>query len=106
MIVETETLRGLPSLKLRAFVVMPYRKVEIRMAGEPSLNVPVHFDRVYSELLEPALRNAGCEPVRADKQYSADDIRTDMFFELVTADLVVADLPKENANVYYELGVR
>jgi hypothetical protein len=29
-----------------------------------------------------------------------------MFFELVTADLVVADVSILNANVYYELGVR
>jgi hypothetical protein len=36
----------------------------------------------------------------------AGDIRTDMFQELLLADLVVADLSIDNANVWYELGVR
>lgn len=54
----------------------------------------------------PALEAAGCERFRADKQVSAGDIRTDMFFELVTADYVVADLSIANPNVYYELGIR
>ena len=34
------------------------------------------------------------------------NIREDMFRELVTADLVVADLSIHNANVFYELGIR
>ena len=59
-----------------------------------------------SELLAPALVEADCEPFRADNQTSAGDIRTDMFFELVTADVVVADLSILNPNVYYELGIR
>ena len=45
-------------------------------------------------------------PFRADQEEGAGDIRTDMFFELVTADAIVADISILNANVYYELGVR
>ena len=52
------------------------------------------------------MREAGCEPFRADKEPGAGDIRTDMFFELVTADVVVADISILNPNVFYELGVR
>jgi hypothetical protein len=92
-------------LKLRAFVVMPFGTVDIQLANHPKL-IKVDFNRVYRELLEPALRKAGCEPFRADSQISAGDIRTDMFFELVTADVVVADLSIPNPNVYYELGIR
>ena len=36
----------------------------------------------------------------------AGNIRTDMFQELMLADLVVADLSIDNPNVWYELGVR
>ena len=92
-------------MKLRAFVVMPFGTVQVPVAGQAN-PVRVDFDRVYRELLEPALQKADCEPFRADSQISAGDIRIDMFFELVTADVVVADLSIPNPNVYYELGIR
>src|SRR5262249_20440553 len=57
-------------------------------------------------LLKPAIEKAGCEPFRADEEQSAGDIRTDMFFELVTADVVLVDVSIFNPNVFYELGVR
>jgi hypothetical protein len=94
-------------MKLRAFVVMPFGTGKILTPAEPDPKpVEVDFDSVYSELLVPALVEANCEPFRADSQTSAGDIRTDMFFELVTADVVVADLSILNPNVYYELGIR
>ena len=48
----------------------------------------------------------GCEVFRADDEQRAGDIRTDMFQELLVADLVLADLTLDNPNVWYELGVR
>ncbi|MGK2912998.1 MAG: TRAFs-binding domain-containing protein [Porticoccaceae bacterium] len=68
--------------------------------------VLVDFNRVYAELIKPALEAAGCEVFRADEESRAGDIRTDMFQELLVADLVVADLTLDNPNVWYELGVR
>ncbi len=94
---------------LRAFVVMPFGKeVNISPASHSlgSLSQTVDFEKVYESLVAPALKKVGCQPFRADKEVSAGDIRTDMFFELVTADLVVADLSILNPNVYYELGIR
>ncbi len=66
----------------------------------------IHFNRIYQELLLPALQDAGCEVFRADDEQRAGDIRTDMFQELLVADLVLADLTLDNPNVWYELGVR
>ena len=100
-------------MKPRAFVVMPYGKkhpVEIQTRDNSyearTRSEEVDFNAVYNSLIEPALRNAGCEPFRADCEAAAGDIRTDMYFELVTADLVIADLSISNPNVFYELGVR
>ena len=78
-----------------AFVVMPYGTKE-----------QINFNRVYSDLIKPALEGAGFEVFRADEEMRAGDIRTDMFQELLLADLVVADLSIDNPNVWYELGVR
>jgi predicted Zn-dependent protease len=94
------------------FVVMPFGVKEARRASEPTDTRPaqpavmVDFDLVYERLVEPALRHAGCLPFRADREEGAGDIRTDMFYELVTADVVLADISALNPNVFYELGIR
>jgi tetratricopeptide (TPR) repeat protein len=89
---------------LRAFVIMPFHTREVGAPGTATKTVD--FDAVYEHLLKPALKLAGCEAFRGDYESSAGDIRTDMFFELVTADVVIADVSSLNANVFYELGVR
>src|SRR4029453_9324074 len=66
----------------------------------------IDFNRVYSEYIRPALELAGLESFRADEETRAGHIITDMFQELLVADLIVADLTIENPNVWYELGVR
>jgi tetratricopeptide (TPR) repeat protein len=87
-------------MKPHAFVAMPF-------GTKPGADdQPIDFNRVYAELLKPALEDAGCEVFRADEEQRAGDIRTDMFQELLVADLVVADLTIDNPNVWYELGVR
>lgn len=87
-------------MKPHAFVAMPF-------GTKPGHDgTPIDFNRVYEELLKPALEAAGCEAFRADEEQRAGDIRTDMFQELLVADLVLADLTLDNPNVWYELGVR
>jgi tetratricopeptide (TPR) repeat protein len=66
----------------------------------------IDFNRIYDEYIKPALEAAGLEVFRADEETRAGDIRTDMFQELLIADLVVVDLTIDNPNVWYELGVR
>jgi tetratricopeptide (TPR) repeat protein len=85
---------------LHAFVAMPF-------GTKPGHDgQPIDFDRVFCELIEPAVAAAGYTVFRADGEQRAGDIRTDMFQELLVADLVVADLTLDNPNVWYELGVR
>jgi tetratricopeptide (TPR) repeat protein len=83
-----------------AFIAMPFG-TKPGADGEP-----IDFNRVFDELLKPALAEAGFEVFRADQEQRAGDIRFDMFQELLVADLVVADLTLDNPNVWYELGVR
>lgn len=93
-------------MRRRAFVVAPFGVKEVAAAREGEPAVSVNFDDLYRQLLWPAIEQAGCEAFRADEEAGAGDIRTDMFFELVTADAVVADISILNPNVFYELGVR
>ncbi|MEA2361907.1 MAG: hypothetical protein QOD71_1052 [Thermoleophilaceae bacterium] len=100
------SLSGVDLMRPRAFVVSPFGHKEIRAAADGEPAVEVDFDELYELLLRPALDQAGIEPFRADQEAGAGDIRTDMFFELVTADVVLADISILNPNVFYELGVR
>ncbi|MEK6763493.1 MAG: TRAFs-binding domain-containing protein [Nitrospirota bacterium] len=87
-------------MKPHAFVAMPFG------VKKDSQGAEIDFNRVYTELIKPALEAAGLDVFRADEEERAGDIRTDMFQELLIADLVVADLTLDNPNVWYELGVR
>lgn len=87
-------------MKPHAFVAMPFG------TKKDSQGSDINFNRVYAELIKPALEAAGLDAFRADEERQAGDIRTDMFQELLIADLVVADLTLTNPNVWYELGVR
>ena len=87
-------------IRPHAFVAMPFG---IKPGADGK---PIDFNRVYCEYIAPALDAAGLESFRADEEIRAGDIKTDMFQELLVADLVVADLTIDNPNVWYELGVR
>jgi tetratricopeptide (TPR) repeat protein len=88
------------TIRPHAFVAMPFG---IKPGDDGQL---IDFNRVYGEYIAPALEAAGLEAFRADEEIRAGDIRTDMFQELLMADLVIADLSIDNPNVWYELGVR
>ncbi len=89
-----------PEVRPHAFVVMPFGK---KKGGDGSL---YDFNAIYKTLIMPALEEAGFEPFRADEETTSGDILTDMFQELLLADLCICDLSIDNANVYYELGIR
>ncbi|MCE2946221.1 MAG: tetratricopeptide repeat-containing protein [bacterium] len=87
-------------MKPHAFIAMPFG---IKPGHD---GTPIDFNLVFERLIRPALEQAGCTVFRADEETRAGDIRTDMFQELLVADLVLADLTLDNPNVWYELGVR
>lgn len=66
----------------------------------------VHFDKVWKDLIEPAIRDAGLDPIRADEEQAGGIIHKAMFERLILCQYAVADLTTANANVLYELGVR
>ncbi len=99
----------------RVFVAMPFGKKTVKSNADAGTASPpaqvredvgVDFDEIWALLIRPALQRARCRPYRADEEAGAGDIRTDMFFELVTGEFVLADISTLNANVFYELGVR
>ena len=66
----------------------------------------VDFDRVYEELIAPAVAAADLEPLRADEEMTGGIIHKPMYERLILCEYAVADLTTANANVFYELGLR
>lgn len=89
-----------PEIRPHAFVVMPFGRKK-GFDGQV-----LDFNAIYADLIKPALLVAGFEPFRADEETVSGDILTDMFQELLLADLVICDMSIDNANVFYELGIR
>src|SRR5215469_87909 len=80
---------------MRAFIVRPF-----------GVKKGINFDRVEAELIAPALEALKFSGRTTGEILRAGNIRTDMFQQLLVADLVVADISTNNANAFYELGIR
>jgi len=82
------------------FVLMPFGK-KLDATGNA-----VDFDRVYRQIIKPAIEAAGLECVRAEEEVTDGIIYKPMFERLILREYVVADLTTADANVFYELGLR
>src|SRR6202011_3659642 len=80
---------------MNAFIVRPF-----------GIRSGIDFDKVHTDLIEPALARFEIRGGTTGKILEAGNIREDMFQQLLVADLVVADVSIHNANVFYELGIR
>ncbi|MCI0388877.1 MAG: hypothetical protein MOB07_08955, partial [Acidobacteria bacterium] len=85
---------------MRVFIIRPFGE-------KPDPNgMMINFDKVEKELIAPALKELDMEGGTTSEVMRAGNIREDMFQLLLTADLVIADVSIDNANVFYELGIR
>lgn len=89
-----------PEAKPRVFVVMPFGQKK----GPDGRTID--FNIIYKSLIKPAIEAAGFDSQRADEETVSGDILTDMFQELLLADMVLCDMSIDNANAFYELGIR
>lgn len=82
------------------FVLMPF--------GQKCLDGgrTIDFDLIYNSMIEPAVRKAKMEPIRADREAFGGIIHKAMFERLMLCEYAVADLTTANPNVFYELGIR
>lgn len=87
--------------KKTCFVVMGYgEKVDFETGRK------LNLDATYHNLIKPAIEAAGLECLRADEIANSGDLTIPMYQQILTADVVVADVSTANCNAFYELGVR
>ena len=85
------------------FVIMGFgEKTDFQSNPQRVLNL----NRTYEDIIKPVVEEAGHACVRADEIIHSTVIDKPMYDNLLSADLVIADLSTANVNAVYELGVR
>lgn len=117
-------------MKRKCFVIMPFgEKIDTGALASsiaasvsaglapvsitPGSNVPtINFNKIYDEIIEPAIKEAerisgvGIQYIRSDKIERSGFIHREMLEHVAGDDLAIVDITTQNANVFYELGVR
>jgi hypothetical protein len=89
------------------FIVRPFGKKPVTVdENGVKKSVEVDFDLIDQTLIQPALQRNNLTGETTGVIAEAGNIRVDMFQMLITYDLVIADISIDNANVFYELGIR
>jgi len=83
------------------FVIMGFG-IKTDLATGRKLNL----DKSYQALIKPVVEKKGITCFRADEIRHSGSIDLQMYQQLLTADLVIADISTANVNAFYELGIR
>ncbi|MEC6798175.1 hypothetical protein VXS03_14020 [Photobacterium sp. S4TG1] len=65
-----------------------------------------HFQYVYEDIIIPAVKAAGMEPLRADETKNTNLIHLDILKNVIKSPMAICDMSAKNPNVFYELGLR
>lgn len=87
-------------MKRLCFVLIPLRE-----KPDPAGPI-VDPDALYGEVIEPAIRDAGLDPYRAEKFLGDGTMPKPMWEQLLLYEFAVIDLSGANSNVLYHLGIR
>jgi hypothetical protein len=91
---------------MKCFVIMPFGNPKIDPEQARKLEL------IYTQWIKPTIESIKCSNDtfitchRADKELRPEEIITHIIENLVSSDIVIADLSGRNPNVFYELGVR
>ena len=68
---------------------------------------PFHdpFNEYYLEFYQPAIRDSGLQPLRADEVFSPGIFMRDIVIGIFQSSVILAELTGRNPNVFYELGL-
>jgi len=89
---------AVPDTKRTCFVVSPI--------GDEGSEIRKRSDQVKKYLIDPAVTPLGYATTRADLTDESGLITTHIVTQLLSADLIIADLTGHNPNVFYELAIR
>jgi hypothetical protein len=78
--------------ELTAFVVMPFGREDLQV--------------VYDDYVKPTIEDS-CflKCIRGDDMFGSGVIMADILHAIADAEIIIADLTSQNANVFYEVGI-
>lgn len=82
----------------KCFVIMPFSD-----QGDYSKG---HFQKVFEQIFQPAIEEAGYEAYRVDQDKISSPIINKIFEAIQDCPMALCDLSNRNPNVLYELGLR
>lgn len=85
-------------MKKTCFVISPI--------GKKGEDVRKNADEVLEYIINPVCEKYGYSVTRADKMTNSGLITKSIIEQIISSDLVIADLTGSNPNVFYELAVR
>ena len=74
--------------------------------GKEGTDIRKNADEVLDYIVNPVCKKYGYSVVRADKMPNSGLITKAIIEQIISADLVIADLTGSNPNVFYELAIR
>lgn len=63
------------------------------------------FDQIYEAIIRPSMEANGLVPLKADNIYQPGNILSQVWQEIRSAEVIVADVSGHNPNVIFELGL-
>lgn len=77
-----------------------------RVAGISDSVQKINFDKIYDDLVKPAIIRSGLEPLIEREERGFGSIHKTMYEKIILCEFCIADLTNFNPNAYYELGMR
>jgi hypothetical protein len=74
--------------------------------GAEKSEVRARSDKILKHVIRPVAEECGYKAIRADEISEPGSITTQIINHILNAEMLVADLTGQNANVFYELAVR
>lgn len=108
--IHLRPLAGQPGVECRLTLGGWDRVAELRAVGRSAsrafvaMSFAENLDIAWAEGFEPALRDAGWEPVRMDRLHHNERIDDRILAEIRRSGLVIADFTGQRAGVYFEAG--
>lgn len=74
--------------------------------GDEGSEIRNRADKLFKFIIKPVCEKCDFEAVRVDQLNNSDSITNTIIEQLLSAELVIADITGHNPNVFYEMGYR
>ncbi len=104
-----EDLENVFHINLRKIGLTPrFEKIEFKLKEKHCFHLcpfTKPFNTIYKDHIIPSVKSTGFSISRADDMFSMRPVINDIWEEINSAEVIIADVTSRNANVMYEIGM-